>query len=309
MATVETVLGPVQGEDLGVTDYHEHLCFRAPAWLLREDPDFRLDDVGKSAQELATWRDAGGRTLVEMSATDFGRDIRAVCEVARRVPEVHVIAITGFNKPYYCDRWVWEASEDELVRRSVGDITRGIEGTDSKAALVKGGTDYNAMDARAQKLLRVAAKVHRETGAPVITHTEGGTMGPEQVAFLASEGTDPRRICLSHMDRNPDFYVHRKVCEMGAYLGYDCPGKTKYGPDSLRIAVLKDLIAAGYGRQVLLGNDLGRPSYWRSYGGGPGLDYVLTQFVPRLRDEGLSEDVIQDLLVHNPRRYLTSEDF
>ncbi len=54
----------------------------------------------------------------------------------------------------------------------------------------------------------------------------------------------------------------------GAYLGYDCPGKVKYGSDELRINVLKRLVDAGLGGQVLLGNDLGRPSYWRSYGGG-----------------------------------------
>ena len=36
------------------------------------------------------------------------------------------------------------------------------------------------------------------------------------------------------------------------------------------------MIDAGLGDRILLGNDLGRPSYWRSYGGGPGLDYVLS---------------------------------
>ena len=57
----------------------------------------------------------------------------------------------------------------------------------------------------------------------------------------------------------------------------------------MRISVLKRMIEAGLGDRILLGNDLGRPSYWRSYGGGPGLDYVLTRFVPRLRDEGVSD--------------------
>ena len=72
----------------------------------------------------------------------------------------------------------------------------------------------------------------------------------------------------------------------------------KYGPDETRIGVLKRLFDAGLGGQVLLGNDLGRPSYWRSYGGGPGLDFVLTRFVPRLREEGFGEEVIEDLLVN-----------
>jgi len=307
MATINTVLGEVKGEDLGIVDYHEHLCFNAPPWLLREDRDFKLDNQDLSAAELRDWTRAGGRTLIEMSAIDFGRDIRAVRRIARKVPEAHIIAITGFNKPYFCDEWVFTSSDKELIKRCVRDIERGIDGTDTKAGLVKGGTGYNTMNERDQKLLRVAAKVHLETGVPLITHTEAGTMGWEQVETLADEGVELSRICLSHMDRNPDFWEHARIAKTGAYLGYDCPGKTKYGPDELRIGVLKRLIEEGLGQQVLLGNDLGRPSYWRHYGGGPGLDFVLKKHIPRLRAEGVAEEAIEDLLIHNPRRYLTGE--
>jgi phosphotriesterase-related protein len=307
MATIQTVSGEVKGKDLGIVDYHEHLCFKAPAWLLREDPDFDLSDIEKSAEELKAWHKAGGRTIIEMSAIDFGRDIYSVIEIAERVPEVNVIVITGFNKPYYCDRWVYETSESDLVKVLVKDITKGIDNTGVKAGIVKGGTGYNNVSKFGEKLLRVAAKTHLETGVPIITHTEAGTMGLEQVEILSSEGVNPNRVCLSHMDRNPDFYLHKKICQTGAYLGYDCPGKVKYGPDSLRVEVLKKLIESGYGKQILLGNDLGRPSYWKSYGGGPGLTFVLEKFIPRLRDEDISEEAIQNLLVNNPRRFLTGE--
>ncbi len=302
-----TVLGEVWGEELGVVDYHEHLCFDAPEWLLREDPDFCLNDWEKSAQELRQWAKAGGKTIVEMSAIDFGRNVGKVQKIADSVPEVQIIVITGFNKPYYCDRWVWEKSEDELVKRCVWEVTVGIDGTGIKAGIVKGGTGYNTFNERDRKLLRIAAKVHLETGVPIITHTEAGTMGLEQVEYLASLGVSPNRICLSHLDRNPDFWLHKRIAETGAYLGYDCPGKIKYGPDELRINVLKKMIETGFGKKILLGNDLGRKSYWRSYGGGPGLDFVLTKFIPRLRDEGISQQAIDDLLIHNPRRFLTGE--
>ncbi len=307
MGTVTTVRGEVAGEDLGVVDYHEHLCFDAPDWLLREDADFRLNDVERSAEELRAWALAGGRTMIEMSAIDFGRNIRKVARVAELAPEVHIVVITGYNKPYFCDRSILEADEHHLVAGCIRDIVEGIDGTDVKAGIVKGGSGYNTFQEYDQKLLRIAAAVHVETEAPVITHTEAGTMGFEQVSFLESHGVTPHRICLSHMDRNPDFREHRRIAERGAYLGYDCPGKVKYGPDETRIGVLKRLFDAGLGGQVLLGNDLGRPSYWRSYGGGPGLDFVLTRFVPRLREEGFGEEVIEDLLVNNPRRFLTGE--
>ncbi len=245
--------------------------------------------------------------MIEMSAIDFGQNIHKVKQVAERVPEVHVIVITGFNKPYFCDQWVWETDETELVKRCVRDIVEDIDGTDVKAGIMKGGSGYNTFTEYDQKLMRMAGTVHKETGGPIITHTEAGTMGYEQVNYLASQGVEPQRVCLSHLDRNPDSWEHRRIAETGAYLGYDCPGKVKYGPDELRINVLKRLIDAEFGGQILLGNDLGRPSYWRSYGGGPGLDFVLTKFIPRLRDEGLSEGAINDMLVNNLRRFLTDK--
>ena len=73
------------------------------------------------------------------------------------------------------------------------------------------------------------------------------------------------------------------------------------------VALLRTVIDAGRGHQILLGNDLGRPSYWRAYGGGPGLDYVLTRFVPRLREEGFGEGTLHALLVDNPRRFFAGE--
>ena len=103
MGTVMTIRGEIAGEDLGVVDYHEHLYFEASSWLLREDPDFRLNNVDKSARELRSWTQAGGKTIIEMSAIDFGRNIQGTRRVADLVPEANVIVITGFNKPYLCE--------------------------------------------------------------------------------------------------------------------------------------------------------------------------------------------------------------
>lgn len=303
-----TVNGEVAGKDLGIVDYHEHLAFDAPPWLLREDRDFALNEVDKSAAELKTWLHAGGKTIIDMTAIDFGRNIHKVKRIAERVPDAHIIVITGYNKPYYCDQSVWHTPEKTLIEACVRDIVKGIDGTGVRAGIVKGGTGYNTFHERDQKLLRIAAKTHLETGAPIITHTEAGTMGYEQIEYLVSLGVKPERVCLSHMDRNPDFWEHRRIATTGAYLGYDCPGKIKYGPDELRNHVLRRLIDAGLGQRILLGNDLGRPSYWRHYGGGPGLDFVLTKYIPRLRDEGFTKKEVDDLLKHNPRRFLTGEE-
>lgn len=305
---IPSVLGEVSISDLGVVDYHEHLYVDPPSWLHRIDPDFALNNEQRSAAELAGWAAAGGRTLIEMTAPDFGRDIDAVRRIAEQVPQVHVLVTTGFNRPWYMGRWVHELDEGEAVRRVVRELTEGIGNSGVRAAVIKAGTEYNVMDEPGRKLLRIAAAAHRETTAPLITHTTAGTMGPEQVEFLSEHGVPPSAVCLSHMDRLLDFEVHSEIAREGAYLGFDSAGKAKYGADSARIALLKQLIGAGLGRKILIGNDLGRPSYWVSYGGGPGLDYVLRRFVPRMLAAGISRHEVDQLLIHNPARFLAGED-
>lgn len=305
--SIATVMGEVAVDDLGVVDYHEHLYVHPPDWLHRLDPDFALNDERRSAEELGRWAAAGGRTLIEMTAPDFGRNIDAVRRIAERVPQVHVLVTTGFNRPWYMGRWVYELDETDAVRQVVHEVTEGIGRTSVRAAVIKAGTEYSVLNDPGRKLLRIAAAAHRETGAPLITHTTAGTMGPEQIDYLGDHGVPPVGVCLSHMDRLLDFEVHVSLAQAGAYVGYDCPGKTKYGTDAARIALIKQMVDAGCGRRILLGNDLGRPSYWVSYGGGPGLDYVLTRFAPRMRDAGISQEAIDDLLISNPRRFLSRE--
>jgi 5-phospho-D-xylono-1,4-lactonase len=307
MTTIETVRGPVPTTELGIVDYHEHVYVSPPSWLHRIDPDFALSSVERSAEEVASWVAAGGRTLLELTAVDFGRDIRRIREVAERVGNVHIVATAGYNRPWYMGRWLFAVSEDDMVRDTVRDLQVGIDGTDIKAGLIKAGSEYNAFNDAARKLFRVAARAFAETGAPVVTHTTGGTMGMEQIDFLVSSGVPAHRVALSHMDRNVDAAEHARIAEHGAYLGYDCFGKAKYGPDEALVALIRSMIDRGHGQRLLIGNDLGRPSYWRSYGGGPGLDFVLTRFVPRLEHSGFSRAEIDMLLIDNPRRFLAGE--
>ncbi|MCL4426542.1 MAG: phosphotriesterase-related protein [Firmicutes bacterium] len=306
MAIIQTVLGPVDVNDLGVTDYHEHLYVDAPKWWLAHSGDFKIDDIEKNAQELRGWQATGGKTVIEMTAIDYGRNVRALRSLAEAVPGVNIIATTGFNRPLYCERWVEGWTEERLGDLLAREIEVGIDDTGIRAGVIKAGTEYNVLRGIGEKLLRVAAQAHKKTGAPIITHTTDGTMGLEQMELLVSEGVNPSHICIGHMDRNPDLFVHKSICQAGAYVGYDCPGKVKYGPDSQRIEVLMKLTEAGLGDRILLGNDMARRSYFRSYGGGPGLDFLFTRFVPRLRAEGLGQEAIDNILVNNPRRFLSA---
>ena len=307
MAEIMTVRGSIKPEELGVTDYHEHLYVEPPGWLHKGDPDFALNSVEKSGEELRRFAAAGGRTLCELTAVDFGRNVHKIKAVADLAPDVNVIMTAGYNRPGYMGRWVVAVAEADMVRDTVRDLTVGIEGTNVKAGIIKCGTEYNNFNESGQKLVRVAAAAYRETGRPVITHTTAGTMGYEQTGLLIEKGVDAHRITLSHMDRNLDFHEHLRVTKLGAYIGFDSFGKAKYGPETDRLALLRQLIDAGAGKRILIGNDLGRPSYWKAYGGGPGLDYLWTDIKARMLADGFTQAEWDMLSVDNPRRFFSGE--
>ena len=54
--------------------------------------------------------------------------------------------------------------------------------------------------------------------------------------------------------------------------------------------------------QVMLGTDGARASYWRSYGGSPGLDYMLLGFSEQARKLGVGDEVLEKVFVANPAR-------
>lgn len=142
---------------------------------------------------------------------------------------------------------------------------------------------------------------HRATGAPIASHTENGVLGDRQAERLMALGVPASSIVIGHMDKNADPYVHRELAGMGVFLEYDSPSRLKYGPDRDAVELIRSATEHGYADHLLLGMDLARRSYYSSYGGGPGLGYLLETFIPRLKAEGLGE-AAEQIMVENPAR-------
>jgi phosphotriesterase-related protein len=155
-----------------------------------------------------------------------------------------------------------------------------------------------------KKLIRVVGRVHRLTGTPVYAHTEHGTAALEILQLLEESRVPLNRVLICHLDRNPDLFLHKQVLERGAFLEFDTPSRFKYQPESTVVELMRSLIDAGYGDRLMLGGDMARRSYLKAYGGGPGFEYLLTEFTPRLVKEGFTEEHLSLIWESNPLRWL-----
>jgi phosphotriesterase-related protein len=64
------------------------------------------------------------------------------------------------------------------------------------------------------------------------------------------------------------------------------------------------MIEHGFIDQLLFSGDMGRQSYLHGYGGGPGFQYIIAKFIPRLLSEGITQEQIDTIFVKNPARWL-----
>ncbi len=47
--------------------------------------------------------------------------------------------------------------------------------------------------------LGAAARAHKEAGVPIISHTVGGTLSPEQADLMISQGASPKCTLIGHI--------------------------------------------------------------------------------------------------------------
>ena len=310
MSFIRTVLGDISPESLGRCYAHEHLIIDK-SYTTQLFPDIHLPSVENAVRELADFKAAGGGAMIDCMPCDAGRNVEKLAEISRQ-SGVHLVAPTGLHRVrfYPEGHWRFTAGPERLADLFVEEIERGIDANDcagpdvrrsaSRAGVLKIASDGAELDAAERVAFEAVASAHRRTGCPVITHCEAAR-GAEQVAFLAARGVEPRHVVLSHTDRHPDPAYHRELLRTGAFVEYDRAFRAKLDDSNPTLGLFVAMVKEFPG-QVMLGTDGARPSYWRSYGGAPGLDYLLKEFSDRARRMGVTDGELRKVFVENPAR-------
>lgn len=312
---IRTVLGDI--EDFhGVAYAHEHLIIDSPL-IADRFPHIHLNDVDAAIDEVTMCRDAGAGLMVDTMTVAAGRDIVRLAEISERTG-VHILAVTGLHHDRYYGplHWTNRVSADELTELFIADLTTGVDEFDYtspiirrttfRAGLAKVATSGEGPDARDVRNLEAVANASVATGAPVLTHCEGGLGGIAQVEHLVDAGVPASSIILSHVDKTHDFGYLRGLAGTGAVLELDQSMKGRAeGTDSFTARAVVHLLEAGFEDQIVLGTDGARRSLWTSLGGEPGLAWLAATFPTVLTQMGVAEDQLHKIRHSNARRALT----
>jgi predicted metal-dependent phosphotriesterase family hydrolase len=309
---VRTVLGDIAPEAMGLTYSHEHIIIEE-SYPTLGNPLFLLNDVGKVAAELQRFYAAGGRTVVDTMPADCGRNVRKLAEVSRR-SGVNIIAPTGMHlEMYYLpNHWRYAYSEDQLTALFIEDVMTGIDANDyngpyvhrtvHKAGIVKLATGDEKINAQQEKIFHAVVNTHKATGVPILTHTNFGKHAIDQVNLFEKLGADLQHVVISHVDRYQDIGYNRELLQTGVKVELDSAFRWK--EDANWTYKFLEALLPDFPNQITMGMDAAKNSYWQSYGGKPGLNFLLTTFKDDLLKMGLGQ-YYENIFFKNPARLFT----
>ena len=310
MATINSITGQIDSLQLGNTLIHEHLRIRSESvavqfpHLYDDESDFQ-----KAVEQVQSVKALGIKTICDPTVMELGRDIRFMERVARET-DMQIIAATGIYSYHYIPQHFQNRDIDYMADLFVRDIEVGVQNTTIKAGFLKCATDAQGVTRDVEKVIRAAARAHKKTGVPIMTHSHpaSGT-GLKQLDILEEEGVDPRRVLIGHCGDtdNLDYILH--VVARGAYIGMDRYGLTHRCSTESRNAIVIELAKRGYADRMFLSQDYCCSLDWyppaviKAVSPKWSMKYVLDEVIPELKSEGVTEEQIQTMMFDNARRW------
>lgn len=300
---VITVLGAITPDEMGITQTHEHLIL--DAYDHYGDYGFVIDDEELVIEELQEFTRLGGKTICDVTLDEIGRNPRALARVSH-ASNVHVVMGCGWYREFAYPDVVKERNSNELAEILVREIEEGVGNTGIRAGIIgEIGTGRHYIKPAEERVFRAAALAQQKTGVAISTHTtRWGTLALEQIAMLREYGANMERVIIGHLGDRRGVQHLLPIAEQGVYLEIDNIGYTDYQPEWVRADNVAALCKEGFAEKVLLSEDICLLNHLK-YQGGKGYGYLLEVFIPLLKDRGVSDEQIHQMLVANPAKVLS----
>ena len=334
---IVTVQGAISAEQLGPTLMHEHiLCDLTPpgqfdpnaqeveitlenVWEIRYHwcehlGNNRLNDSNIAVSELQRMREAGGRSIVDLTSTGMKRNPLDLLNISQKAG-VNIIMGCGFYIEDTLPIDVREQAVEGIAEEMISEFNDGVNETGVRPGIIgEMGCSYPWSETE-RRMMQAAVLTQKETGAAINVHPGRHPKAPlEVIRFIEKNGGDPSRVIISHVDRTIfDINTLLDLAETSCIIEYDFFGiESSYYPyqdidlpnDGIRLRFIRTLIDKGYLTQILISQDICTKTRLIAYG-GHGYGHIFRNVIPIMRRRSFSDSEIDTILVENPRRILT----
>lgn len=266
---VNTVLGKVEKERLGIISPHEHIfcdirwAFTPPAdpigekiayepicmknlGVLRRNVSIARDNLGLedfdiACSELKEFRYAGGCTLVDATVHGLSRSPKMLRRAAIETG-VNIIMGCGYYVAESHPKDMDEKTAEEITEELLQDLTAGVGETGIKAGVI-GEIGVGArVHPNEAKVLKASAIAQKETGVGVHVHMSDRAVdgnrfppGSDVLDIFEKNGADVSKVCLDHMGvmMGIDIEYCEEMLKRGAYIAFDTFGHEFYKDNML----------------------------------------------------------------------------
>ena len=342
---VQTVLGLVSPESLGITLPHEHLMidfrvvFKEPKYAsdrfkaslpvsinnlewLRHNRLSCLDNLllgneKEAILEALLFKNEGGGTITEVSNRSFARDPNALVRIAHATG-LNIIMGAGYLISENSSK-MFQLSEKNLENEFITEILEGVDNTGIRIGVIGELVCSHPLKKEEKKVLSAAARTQKITGVPISIHSGQHPDSPFEILdILVSEGGQPDHIIMCHLERTLlDYQRMEKFAKTGCYLEFDAFGKEGYFSAAVKSDLSVDIPNDHYRINMVIRLMQG------GYGdqilvsqdictkdmmtlyGGYGYAHILKRAVPIMRIKGMPEKDIMKIIRDNPQKAFT----
>src|SRR5699024_4789148 len=189
--SIEMVTGTIPIDEMGKTLIQEHFLFsytdyEGDVTLGRFDKEEAVENDVTAARNVMEY---GVKTVVDPTPNECGRNPKVLKEVSE-ITGLQIVCATGFYyegegaPPYFKFRQMLGTAEEDIYEMFITEVKDGIAGTEICPGIIKLASSKGEITPYEQMFFEAAARVHRETGILLVTHTQEGTMGLEQAKLL-----------------------------------------------------------------------------------------------------------------------------
>jgi len=319
---IQTVLGAISPDDLGMTLMHEHICIRQPEF---HGLDLHIADVW-----LRRLRNAGCRSLAEVTpipphlpypcVDEAGKPsipLRDLKELSKR-HDINVICSTGYYIPEAVPA-LRGMDAEAIANNMVGKVEDGFGDVGVHPGIIKVGGHHSPLTSSEEKVFVAAGIAQSQTGVAVCCHSIVGPLA--QLDALIKGGADPDHCYFSHVEcefgwegRSPreEAKYLEEIANRGGSLLLNNFGFEHDTPWEDLVFLIKHLIDEGCDKKILISMD----ANWTIRRDGTAMleaedinpecrrrdyAYLFARTIPALMEAGIGERDIRMFLVENPK--------
>ena len=340
---IQTVKGVIDPKDLGMTMTHEHVFIEFPSTMnippeeshkkqVYNEPislknrgliyhhgwpnsdDRKIVDFDISVNEIQKYKAAGGGAVVDATSIGIARDPEGLLKVSN-LTDIHIIMGAAYYVYLAHPPEVSKMTIEDLAGVIINDVNVGVGSQKIKSGIIGEVGLSHPLHKDEEKVLVASAVAQQETGAPILIHPGRDEKAPRvAIDILKKSGADLSNTIMGHLDRTVfEKDTLLEIAESGCYLEWDLFGQENhyYGSnkhidmpsDAKRLYDIMWLIEKGYGSKILIAHDVCAKHQLEEYGGW-GYSYIPSFIVPRMRDKGYTDEMIDAILYTNPSEAL-----